>query len=162
MARPTIYSEELALEICEQIAQGNSLRSICERDDMPAISSVLLWVTKHTKFSEQYARAREAQADYYADELIEIADTVLKDNEGKVFDDPTAVARAKLRIETRKWVASKLKSKSYGDKVTQEITGKDGGAIQYSDISNDELEERLRELGYGRNKSQLNEKLTNS
>lgn len=130
MARPTIYSEELALEICEQIAQGKSLRSICECDDMPSLRTVMYWCNDNEKFLQQYTRAREAQADYYADELIEIADTILKDDDGKTFDDPTAVARAKLRIETRKWIASKLKSKSYGDKVTQEITGKDGGAIQ--------------------------------
>ncbi|HCM64670.1 MAG TPA: terminase small subunit [Morganella sp. (in: Bacteria)] len=43
-----------------------------------------------------------------------------------------------------------------------ELTGKDGGAIQYADITNDELEERLKELGHGRNKSQLDEKLADS
>lgn len=130
MARPTIYSEELALEICEQIAQGKSLRSICELEEMPSLRTVMYWCNDNKEFLQQYTRAREAQADYYADELIEIADTLLKDDDGKTFDDPTAVARAKLRIETRKWIASKLKSKSYGEKVTQEITGKDGGAIQ--------------------------------
>lgn len=126
MARPTIYSEELALEICEQIAQGKSLRSICERDDMPCIKTVMTWRNANKEFLQQYARAREDQADFYADELISIADTMLADDKGNAFDDPTAVSRAKLRIDTRKWIASKLKPKSYGDKVTQELTGVDG------------------------------------
>ena len=121
MARPTIYSEELANDICSRIANGESLKGICAHDDMPDKATVYRWLAVDKEFCDKYTRARDIQADYYADELISIADDFEKG-----IDDPTAVSRAKLQIETRKWIASKLKPKSYGDKITQELTGADG------------------------------------
>ena len=69
------------------------------------------------EFAEQYARAREVQAETLADEIVSIAD-----EDG----DPQ---RQRLRVDARKWVASKLKPKRYGDKVTNEHTGADGGPV---------------------------------
>jgi hypothetical protein len=77
-----------------------------------------------------YARAREAQAELYASEIIDISDDATQDelftDEGKRVCNAEFVMRSKLRVDARKWVASKLLPKKYGDKVTQEITGKDG------------------------------------
>lgn len=125
MARPTIYSEELALEICEQLAQGKSLRSICDNKGMPSIRTVMSWRNSNNQFLQQYARAREDQADYYAEELIKLADSFTGET-----DTITAISRAKLQIDTRKWVASKLKPKMYGDKVQQELTSQDNRPIR--------------------------------
>jgi hypothetical protein len=92
--------------ICEQIATGpKSLREICRAPSMPSIWSVLYWLNTDAEFARQYARARELQADYFADEIIEIADTE-KD-----------AAKARNRIDARKWMAAKLRPKVYGDRL---------------------------------------------
>lgn len=86
------------------------------------------------EFSEQYARAREAQADKLAEEALTIADDgrndTYTDADGNVKTDSEVIQRSKLRVDTRKWLASKMAPKKYGDKVTQEHTGANGGAIQ--------------------------------
>jgi len=96
---------------------------------MPSCSIVFLWLTKQEEFSEQYARAREEQADAISDECIDIAK-----------NEPD-VARARLMIDTRKWFASKMKPRKYGDRQTREHTGKDGAPIQTisSDMSRQDL-----------------------
>lgn len=111
MARPSDYTPEKAAEVCTALIEGKSLRSICAADDMPAIATVYLWLGKQHEFMEQYARAREDQADTLADEIIDIADKADNDN---------ANAR-RLQVDARKWVASKLKPKKYGDKLDTNV-----------------------------------------
>lgn len=127
--RPTDYSQELADYICERISDGESLRAICEADNMPNRATVFRWLGKHQEFSDQYARAREEQAESLADEIVSIADQMppLTDNGST---DSGHVSWQKNRVEARKWVASKLKPKKYGDKVHQEVSGPDGGPIK--------------------------------
>lgn len=96
--------------ICSLLMVGKSLRSIIETvEGMPSYQNVCNWLRDDAAFFEQYAHAREAQADYYADEIATIADT-----------EPDA-NKARVRIDARKWAASKLKPKVYGDKL--DITG---------------------------------------
>lgn len=122
--RPTIYSDELAAKICARLADGESLRSVCRDEDMPAASTAFLWMRENKEFLEQYTRAKEESADAYSEDLIEIADNPEGD-----------VQRDKLRVDTRKWLASKLKPKRYGDKV--EHSGPGGGPLQVSISSED-------------------------
>ena len=132
--RPSDYSEELASKICELIADGQSLRAICAPDDMPNRSSVFLWLAKHKVFSDQYARAREEQAETLADEIIGIADESYNDHDvddnGNVRVNSEAIQRSKLRVEARKWVVSKLKPKKYGEFTRTEVTGRDGAPVE--------------------------------
>jgi len=133
--QPMPYSPATGDAICERIAEGESLRAICRDDSMPSIATVFRWLAGNPSFSEQYAHAREEQAETLADEIVSISDeTVVVSNQGgddvSLALDATAVARNRLRVDARKWVASKLKPKKYGDKMTQEHTGADGGAIQ--------------------------------
>lgn len=122
MGRPTLYSDELASEICRRIVEGESLTRICKDDDMPNVSSVYLWLFKHKDFSNQYALAREDQADTYSDQIVDIGEEVpmmvITDEDGKVTKriDPAGVNRNRLRVDARKWVAAKLKPKKYGDR----------------------------------------------
>jgi hypothetical protein len=125
------FSPEIATEICDRIARGESLRKICgaERDDFtPSQRTVFKWLAENDAFAQQYARARERQADHYVDEIVEIADapnaTVGPDGE-PILRDPQ---RDRLRVDARKWVAAKLAPKKYGERVAH--TGADGGAIQ--------------------------------
>ena len=113
--RPTDYNLELTSRICERLATGESLRSICRDDDMPSLASIFLWLAKHPEFSEQYTRAREAQAEAHADRIVEIAD-----------DDTIDPNHKRIMVDARKWVASKLKPKRYGDKVDLEHSGNVG------------------------------------
>jgi len=132
LGRPSSYTPELGTQICLKLAGGESLRSICELEEMPALSTVLLWVVdgKHKEFSEQYEIARMAQAEMYADELREIADDGHNDWMLKKYGDTEAwiengeaMGRSRLRLDARKWIASKLLSKRYGDKIEQTHKG---------------------------------------
>lgn len=124
--RPTKYSEDITLEICEEIANGRSLRSIVKAEHMPAQSTIFKWLSEHKIFSEQYARAREAQADVYADEITSIAD--------ECEDDAAKVAKARLQIDSRKWLASKLKPKKYGDSILNKHADADGNKLNFASI----------------------------
>ena len=115
VGRPSKFTQALADKICERIASGESLRNICRDEGMPSASSVWLWLNQHTDFSEQYARAREERENNYFDELIEIADGVVP--------DAAEVSKARVQIDTRKWVLSRMNPKKYGDKVQTELSG---------------------------------------
>jgi hypothetical protein len=138
LARPSEFSQQIADQICERLADGESLRGICAGDEMPNKSTVFRWLAARKEFSDQYARAREEQAETLADEILEIADDGLNDWMEKQNKDGQAVGwmvnqeaimRSRLRVESRKWIASKLKPKRYGEKVSQEISGEGGGPI---------------------------------
>ena len=138
VGRPTTYNEEIANEILERIVLGESLRSIVKDDHMPVISTVFRWMSHNEEFSKQYTRAKEEQAELLADEIVAISDeaeTVVKtygDGMTEVVFDSTAVARNRLRIDARKWVASKLKPKRYGDKL--ELAGNPDAPITIQTI----------------------------
>lgn len=130
--RPTIYKPETVSEILRRLSNGESLRGITRDDHMPHIDTVYAWLVKHPEFSEQYARAREEQAETLADEIIALADdepVQVVDDKGIARVDSGWVTWQKNRVDARKWVASKLKPKKYGEKITQEHTGKDGQPI---------------------------------
>lgn len=130
--RPSKFTEELAAEICGRLAAGESLNAICKSDHMPNIVTVYRWMANHNDFRNNYALAREDQAETHADQMQEIADEVPPtDANGRT--DSGWVQWQRNRIETRKWIASKLKPKKYGDKVVNEHTGTDGGPIEISD-----------------------------
>src|SRR5215471_4293382 len=80
IGRPTKYSIEWAERFCDLIAEGQSVRQICARPDMPSQQSVYTWLKQDEDFLERYARAREAQADKFFKECIEIADTATQEN----------------------------------------------------------------------------------
>lgn len=137
LGRPSDFSQEIADAICERIADGQSLRGICRDDDMPAASTVFKWLVDNKAFSEQYARAREAQADSLFDEMLEIADDARNDwMERRGEEDAGWVAngehiqRSRLRLDARKWMAGKLRPKKYGEKIEQTLVGADGGPVR--------------------------------
>ena len=109
------YSAEIAERICNELMTGKGLNTICQAEDMPAESTVRQWVQDDRDgFAAKYARARAIQAERFADELIQLAD--------KASDSETAQVQ-RLKIDTRKWVISKILPKKYGDKVEVEQTG---------------------------------------
>jgi hypothetical protein len=111
VGRPSSYTDAMAEKICDEIAYGRSLQQIQRDPGMPPMQTVMRWLEANEQFRDQYARAREKQADHYAAEIVEIADTE---------EDPQ---KARVRIDARKWVASKLRPKAYGERVEQHMTG---------------------------------------
>ena len=112
MARPTIFTDKLATDICKRIAEAESVRSICKDNKMPNASTVHAWVLDNDAFSKQYARAKSIGADVEAEELEEIART------------EADVQRARLIVDTKKWALSKKIPKKYGDKMDHTTDGK--------------------------------------
>ncbi len=138
MGRPSDYSQEVVAAICERLADGESLRAICASDDMPGKSTVFQWLAAHKEFADQYARARETQADALFDEILSIADDVSRDTiagkNGESIANNEWISRSRLRVDARKWMAGKLRPKVYGDKVQTELTGPEGGPVQFAEI----------------------------
>lgn len=116
--RPSVYSDELANTICALLAEGHSLKSICEREDMPVRSTVFKWIHEDTNgFMNKYARAKEESSDAFAEKMMDIAEEVdLKNG--------LSVQKARLQIDTMKWLMSKQKPKKYGDKLDLTSDGK--------------------------------------
>lgn len=134
--RSTIYPV-----ILRRIAEGESLRTICATDGLPHIDTVMTWVDGDPAFSVQYARARDARADYHFEKTVEIAsqrpdmvdaseggDTNHKAGGSRI--DTGFVAWQKLQVDTHKWVASKLAPKKYADKVDVNVGGQPGNPLQ--------------------------------
>ena len=154
---PTTFSQKTADVICIMLSEGMSLREILRSDTtgvLPAQSTVYEWLLRHPSFAEQYARAREEQADTLADEIVQIADERPEVNEfrdkntGEVLSIDLSSAYIqwqKNRIEARKWTAMKLKPKKYGDRVALE--GVEGGApIATEDATSTRLFELMRNM----------------
>jgi len=123
MGRPSVYSEEVANDICTRLGLGQSLRKICLDEDMPSLRSVMNWLTTKPDFLQQYTRAREIQAETQFDELIDIVDQPpelarIVDKNGELIEvkfDSSYVQWMKLRVDTRKWTAARMAPKKYAE-----------------------------------------------
>lgn len=129
------YSEERKEKIFTKIItrisdEGHSIRSILREKGMPSSSTFFKWLEDDEKFSKRYARACEIRAEVLLEEMIDIADNVVDDfvdikdftNEGSEITvgkkvNYENIQRSKLRVDTRKWIISKLNPKKYGDKL---------------------------------------------
>lgn len=129
--RPSNYTDEIADAICGRLASGEPLTRVCRDEGMPSPATVYNWLAADATFLDKYARARESQADTLADEIVRIADEAPPpDGEtGKI--DSAWVAWQRNRVEARKWTASKLKPKKYGDRTESEVTHKGGFVVKW-------------------------------
>jgi hypothetical protein len=121
LGRPTKYTEELCSTICTRITNGESLRNICREAGMPTMDTIYRWIGRYPSFSDQYVRAREEQADTLADEIQALSDEpprMMLNKHGAETVDTGWLQWQKQRIDSRKWCASKLKPKKYGDRVS--------------------------------------------
>lgn len=123
--RPSTFTQELADRICSQLAMGDSLRTVCKGEDMPALATVFNWFRNYPSFLEQYTRAKQESADAMAEDILDIADHSAQDIITKSSENGTeyevvnneVIQRSRLRVETRKWLMAKMKPKKYGDKL---------------------------------------------
>ena len=121
--RPSSYTPELAKEILRQITEGKSLRKICAAEGMPWDSTVRDWIIDDREgFHAHYMRAIQTRAITWGEEILEVADdgsndTYIDPNTGQERLNAEVVARSRLRIDTRKWLLSKMLPKVYADKI---------------------------------------------
>ena len=114
------YSQEIANDICERVANGETLQVIADFYDV-SIGTILNWVTKKDN-ADNYARAREAASDLFESKILDRVELIT----------PESAAADRVAIDTLKWIAARRSPKKYGDKVTQEHTGADGKPIQHA------------------------------
>ena len=146
MPAPKEYDRDKIMDyVCDELATssrglGNILKEA--KDKVPTYSQVMRWIDEDEVLRDRYARAKEAQADFMADEMLDIADDGRNDwmkrqqANGESVDvlNNEVIQRSKIRIDTRKWLASKLKPKKYSEKLQTEHSGPDGGPIAYKKI----------------------------
>ena len=140
--RPTTYTPEIGREICERMADGESLRAICRDAHMPGESTVRGWVLDGKEaederhgFSAQYARAEQLRAMRWADEIVDIADDgrndfTQREGDGGEVSNHEHINRSRLRVDSRKWLLSKVLPKVYGDKM--KVGAEDGGSVSFT------------------------------
>jgi len=127
MGVPLTYTDEIGEEICLKLStSGKGLQRLCrEYKHWPCYQTIYEWRIKVPKFGDMYAKAKREQIELLVDECLDIADDSGFDatiNEhGKAVCNSEAINRARLRVDTRKWMAAKLEPRIYGDK--QEIKG---------------------------------------
>jgi hypothetical protein len=141
VGRPSDYTPAIAREICSRLAEGQSLTAICRDDHMPTFQTIYEWVNgggtaaREDKFPEMYARARAMKIEYMAEQLEEIADDARNDWMDKVVGwegdtirvlDHEHVTRSKLRLDTRKFLLSKLRPEIYGDRLAHQMLDEKG------------------------------------
>ncbi len=148
--RQIAYSPELATEFCERVASGRLMSDVCRDPDMPSHATLYRWMEKHESLRSEYARARISQADEFAAETLRIASQVWEGKRHKhtTFSDGSTEEevvtednerRARLAVDTRKWILSKLFPRQYGDRT--EESQPDSGIA--------EMFKALRESGTG-------------
>jgi len=135
------YSEDLAIEICRRIAEGESLTKVAKADGMPSTSTVYRWLRDKEDFAKLMRLAHSDQAHTRFNEAIEIADEappMFVDDKGIRRIDPAGVQQQRLRVDTRKWAAAKLMPKVYGERI--ELTGAAGQPLMPRPEPVDQLE----------------------
>jgi hypothetical protein len=115
-----MYSQEVADAICDLMAEGESLRSICRRNDMPGLSTVMRWADENPVFREQYARAINMRADAKFEELDDVSDDAV------ASESAVKVQGLRLKADNIKWQLARMNAKKYGDKADVNLTGEIG------------------------------------
>jgi len=131
--RPTKYTKEVADEICERLSGGQTLLKICKDEGMPHRKTIHSWILTIEEFRNNYTLARELQAEYWADEINDIADDgsndYSEDEDGNRIVNHDHIKRSQLRVSVRQWNAARRAPKKWGDRQALEMSGPDGQAI---------------------------------
>lgn len=121
-----VRNSENAAIICEKIVQGMALRQIARDLGASHASTIHMWIAQDADFAEQYRLAKQAQADVFAEECIEIADDGSNDwmeREGKAVPNYEIANRSKLRVETRMKLMRVYAPRRFGNVVAHEHSG---------------------------------------
>lgn len=132
-------------KICEQIALGKSLRSICKDKEMPSLKSVIKWLNEDKDFQDKYSVARENRGDLYGEMINDIALEVLT---GKIDWQ-----RARVTIDALKWTSARMSPKKYGDR--QDITVKSTSYVKELEKVQDTIRERIEQKNLEKSKDNV-------
>jgi hypothetical protein len=140
--RPTKYTAAKAKFICVGVAAGQTLKQIAEALSI-SYDSIHEWRNSRPEFADMLAQARFIRAEHMADEIVEISDDSSADwiewemREGQIrgMPNPAAAARARLRVETRKFLMEKWAPKQFGVLQRLELTGPNGGPLLLEQIT---------------------------
>lgn len=138
---------DIFIHICSEIAdKGRPLRRICRDPGTISTDTFYRWL-KDPALSKLYTQATEERGAYLVEEMLEIADDqggdVIVDNDGKEVTNWNVINRARLRVETRKWIASKLKPKKYGDSQLMKLANNEGDELRINAIFTTDLLENV-------------------
>ena len=106
--RPTILNDRLIDELCQRLSQGVSMRSVCRDDDMPCMATIWRWLRENDNFAKRYTAAKQESADAMIEDILAISDQ---------DDEEESTNRSRLRVDTRKWIAAKLRPEKYSEKL---------------------------------------------
>ena len=124
--RPTIFTKALGDRFFARLAMGESVRTVCAEDNMPAMTTIFRWLREKEDFRKQYDVAKQEATEAMSEDLLDIADNGVNDwmevHYGKDDDaswrvNGEAIQRSRLRVDVRKWLMSKMKPKKYGEKL---------------------------------------------
>jgi len=140
MGRPTRAKAEVIDEICFRIAAGESLRSVCRDDHLPAISTVTMWIVDGTQpeFTEKYRMAREAAGYVHADRIGDIG--------AGIESEAIKPEVARAAMDAYKWSAERMAPKGHSPRTIQDHQSSDGSMSPQEQISDEELDRRIKEL----------------
>ena len=116
--RPSDYTVEISKELCLRISSGRSVSSVCKDVGMPSRPTFYKWIADNDEFLNRYREAVKQRAEYHFDEMLDISD--------EVEAETAEIAKAKLRIDTRKWILSRMDATKYGDKQQVDNVSSDG------------------------------------
>ena len=147
----SIFTPALFTIICDRISRGESLRSVCRDPEMPHKSTVLRWLREMSGLRDQYAAARDDLMQYWASDILEIADDGTLDTmkglnkygDEVMVPNHANVQRDRLRIDSRKWLLSKLQPRVYGDRLDVEVSGEVQHRVDITALS---AREKMRRL----------------
>lgn len=133
VGRPSSYTPEIGKKICDLVATHSyGLKKLCaEHDDLPEQVTINKWMWDFPEFLRQYEVAKQHQSQLMIEECEELAASVETyiDAQGNVRRDSASVAHRKLMIDQKRWHASKLAPKKYGDKALTEMVNEKGEEI---------------------------------
>jgi hypothetical protein len=107
--------------VLREIGNGSSLITAIKKPDYPTYDAFQRHLRSHPEVKRLYDDAIEARADYLAESLIDISEETPP--EGLDGSQLSAwINQMKIRIDTRKWTAAKLRPKTWGEKMDVNIT----------------------------------------
>ena len=113
VGRNTSFTEKIFNNICEGISSSTkSVTKLCKENSITE-QTFYNWLKLHPTLRERYSSSKSDQLRFMADEMLDIADNGSGDSH-----------RDRLRIDTRKWLLSKLDPQLYGDKIEQTVINK--------------------------------------
>lgn len=133
------YSREHAEYLCNLIAEGMGAKAAAKALGISS-STFFLWLRRHEEFRKMYIEAKQISLSIMAEDIVDISDndakdiTIVRDEKGmptgQIEINHENIQRSKLRVDTRKWLLSKLVPDKYGDRVINEHTGEGGGPVR--------------------------------